>query len=177
MLQELKPPDYNRHVALCRWLLHFSHCIPKVLDQVYLSDEAWFHLSSYSNAQNFWIRSLENSHKYRVTLLCLQKIGLWYAMSHFWIIKPFFFFFTATVAAEHYRKFVFNFVSQLNKCESSIEWNFWRLFDFQGSVASKESRLDIPWFIFLWSFLKNQVFLSKPADIDEIEKWKNWKGE
>ncbi len=88
ILQELKLPD-GQHVAVGQWLLCFN-LTPKVLEQVFFSDEAWFHLSGYINAQNFHICFSKNPHEYRVTSLHLQKISVWCTMSRLWIIIPFF---------------------------------------------------------------------------------------
>ncbi len=117
MLQELKPPDQDQRVAFCWWLLHFSRRIPKVLDQIYFLDEAWFHLLGYINAKNFHIWSLENPRKHWITSMHLQKIHVGCTMS--WLNNQTYFF-TAIVTAECDHKFILSFELQQNKLEQRL---------------------------------------------------------
>ncbi len=149
-----------------------------------LSDKAWFHLSGYINEQNVCICSSENPHEYRVTLLHPQKIGVWCTTSWFRIIKPFVYcngnswmlsqnhvqycitaVWIETTLLLSARQSVHPF-STING--GSTECIFWRSFDFQRLVVSKGFRLDAAWF-FLWSSLKNWVFLAEPAEIEEFK--------
>jgi hypothetical protein len=51
-VHELKEPDHEKSVAYCWWLQAFLNEDPGILDFVWFTDEAWFHLSGYLNSQN-----------------------------------------------------------------------------------------------------------------------------
>ncbi len=51
--QELKEANYEKRVRFCNWFLHFMRRGLGLLDEVFLSDKAWVHLSGYVNAQNY----------------------------------------------------------------------------------------------------------------------------
>jgi hypothetical protein len=57
VVHELKPPDYAAKIRFCNWLLQNVH--PQLL---FITDEAWFHLSGHVNAHNVRIFSDENPH-------------------------------------------------------------------------------------------------------------------
>ncbi len=81
--QELKLLDRTRRVTFCHWILHLT-CLGHdigVFDNFFYSNEAWFHLDSFVNTQNYHIWSQKNPHEYRESGLHPQKIGVWYAMS------------------------------------------------------------------------------------------------
>ncbi len=53
IVQELKPPNLTRRVTFCHWILHLmclGHDIA-MFDNFFYSDEAWFHLDGFINAQ------------------------------------------------------------------------------------------------------------------------------
>src|SRR5678815_6027517 len=64
-VQELKTPDQEKRMAYCRWFRSFvdNRGIAEQ-DRVFLTDEAWFHLSGYVNSQNTRIWSTENPHAF-----------------------------------------------------------------------------------------------------------------
>ncbi len=117
IVEELKPPDHSRRVTFCHWILHLMHLGHDigVLDNFFYSDEAWFHLDSSINAQNYRIWSQENPHEYRESGLHPQKIGLWCAMSHLRIIGPI--FFETTVNGEVYQDIITQFIALLEEDE------------------------------------------------------------
>ncbi len=59
IVQELKPLDHARRVTFCHWILHSMHLGHDigVFDNFFNSDEAWFCLVSFINAQNYRIWS------------------------------------------------------------------------------------------------------------------------
>ena len=102
VFHKLIPEDYAKRVNYCRWfnplnaelnpicyflaLLahHFFHVRRirvknllrgniGVLDQVFFTDEAWFHPSGYVNSQNYRTWRTENPHNYTETALHPQK--------------------------------------------------------------------------------------------------------
>jgi hypothetical protein len=62
-VQELTELDKDKRIAYYRWFQSFvdNHGIVD-LDRVFITDEAWFHLSGYVNRQNSSIRSAHNPH-------------------------------------------------------------------------------------------------------------------
>ncbi|KAJ8886234.1 hypothetical protein PR048_012443 [Dryococelus australis] len=79
-VQELKGRD--KYKCLVYWFRSFFdyHGIV-LLDKVFFTDEAWFHLSGYVNNQNSRIWSFANPHVLHEKLLHCQKIGVWCAVS------------------------------------------------------------------------------------------------
>jgi hypothetical protein len=63
-VHELKVPDSEKRVVYCRWLQAFLNEHPGILDFVWFTDEAWFHLSWYMNSQNTQVWVAENPHVY-----------------------------------------------------------------------------------------------------------------
>ncbi len=60
------------------------------LDIMFLSDEAWFMLSGYVNAQNNRYGSQENPHQFLKALLHVEKIGVWADVSRRSVVGPIF---------------------------------------------------------------------------------------
>jgi hypothetical protein len=87
----LIPGDCAKRVNYCRWFKNLIHGNFGVLDQVFFTDKAWFHLSGYVNSQNYRTWRTENPHNYTETPLHPQKIGVWCAISRRRIIGPLFF--------------------------------------------------------------------------------------
>ncbi len=57
----MKPFDAGKRLHFCHWLSTFFHNCYSVLDYIFFSDEAWFHLSDYINAQNYSVVIHESS--------------------------------------------------------------------------------------------------------------------
>lgn len=99
LVQELLPPDPPRRLEFCKWFQKFIRKTGKgaaVLDNVFFSDEAWFHKTGYINASNYRFWCSENPHVYRESSLHPEKIGVWCAISRRRIIGPIFFSSTVT---------------------------------------------------------------------------------
>jgi hypothetical protein len=69
VFQELIREDYAKRVNYCRWFKNLIRDNIGVLDQVFFTDKAWFHLSGYVNSQNYRIWRTENPHNYIETAL------------------------------------------------------------------------------------------------------------
>lgn len=186
---ELKPADYANRRAFCRWFLNFTHRSRTVLDLCFFSDEAWFHLSGYVNSQNYRIWSAENPHTYRETALHPEKIGVWCAMSRKRIVGPI--FFTQTINTERYQAIIQDFVALLEEDERfayfqqdgarahvSVEtMEFLREF-FGDRIISQKAKHHwparspdlTPLDFFLWSYLKNKIYETPIANIEELKK-------
>jgi hypothetical protein len=80
VFHELIPGDYAKRVNYRRWCKNLIRGNIGVLDQVFSTDKAWFHLSGYVNSQKTWRN--ENPHKFTETFLHPQKIGVWEASNN-----------------------------------------------------------------------------------------------
>jgi hypothetical protein len=90
-VHELKPVDAPQRIRFCNWMLKNMHdglVDPQLL---FITDEAYFHLSGYVNSQNTRIRSVENPYTVHQTPLHDIKIGVWCAVSARRIIGPLFY--------------------------------------------------------------------------------------
>lgn len=189
MVQELKPPDYPRRVAFCDWFLRLIQGGRKmeVLDNFFFSDEAWFHLSGYVNARNYRQWSSEKPiDGYRETSLHPLKIGVWAAISRRRVIGPI--FFENTIDGRRYREIITHFIALLEREErdcffqqdgapahtarKTIEF----LTDFFGErlvgrgLWPARSPEMTPPDCFLWGYLKNSIYETSPASIDELKE-------
>jgi hypothetical protein len=72
---------------------------------LFMTDEAWFHISGHVNAQNVRIWSDENPHTIQVPLHS-EKVGGWCAVSLQRITGPLFFY--ETMNSEHYVNDILN---------------------------------------------------------------------
>jgi hypothetical protein len=80
----------------CRRFQQFVGNGVGILENVFVSDEAWFHLSGYVNSQNSRFWSNENPHLFHKAPLHSQKTGCWCAISRKRIVGPIFFSETVT---------------------------------------------------------------------------------
>jgi hypothetical protein len=94
----------DKRARYCLWFREFVHDNPRILDITWFSDEAWFHLSGYVNAQN--------PHEIAESPLHPQKVGVWCAISGLRIIGPIFFD-TPVDSALHCR-ILYDLVQQLD---------------------------------------------------------------
>lgn len=113
-VQELLPLDHNRRLEYCHW---FNNNLrdDNILNISFFSDEAWFHLTGYINAQNYRIWSAENPHEFRETQLHPVKVGVWLAMSRQRMIGPI--FFEETITAQRYQQILELFIGELQANE------------------------------------------------------------
>jgi hypothetical protein len=80
-MNELKEPDKRKKKhQYCRWFAHFIRGGIDILDKVFYSDEAWFHLSGYVNSQNNRICSAENLQTFHERPLHSLKVRVWCAI-------------------------------------------------------------------------------------------------
>lgn len=120
--QELLPPDYIRRVAYCRFF-NANLNDDDVLDKTFFTDEAWFHLNGYVNAQNMRMWATENPHYYREAALHPVKVGVWCAMSRRRLIGPI--FFEGNLNGERYRNNILEtFINQLH--DDELQFGFFQ---------------------------------------------------
>jgi len=81
VFHDLIPGDNAKRVNYCRCFKNPIRGNICVLDQVFFTDEAWFHLSGYVSSQNYRTWRTKNAHNYTETPLHPQKIGVCCAIS------------------------------------------------------------------------------------------------
>jgi hypothetical protein len=89
-VQVIEEYDYGRRTHFCNWFLQAVHdgaLDPKL---TFFTEEAWFHLSGYINAQSnkYW-SSINPKQTFEVPLHD-QKIGVWCAITASQIVGPIF---------------------------------------------------------------------------------------
>jgi hypothetical protein len=81
VVHAFKPVDAPQRIRFCNWMLKNMHdglVDPQLL---FITDEAYFHLSGYVNSQSTRIWSDDNPHEVQQILLLDIKIGVWCAVS------------------------------------------------------------------------------------------------
>lgn len=191
VVQSLHPGDYQQRLRFCEVMLARLEENDDQLNNLWMSDEAHFHLSGFVNKQNFRYWAEENPRLLHETPLHAQKVTVWCAMSANGIIGPYFFEDEAenavTVNSERYVAMIRNFLTpQLHHFPvnentlfqqdgatshtARISMNAMSAL-FPGRVVSRNG--DIAWpprspdltvcDFFLWGYLKTKVFGNDPA--------------
>lgn len=182
-VQELKPSDHDRRLNYCQWFKRFiDQNSFEILDVMFYTDEAWFHLGGYVNSQNTRLWSATNPHD-----LHEAKIGVWVAMSRARIVGPI--FFENTVNSDRYcTEILAKFISELTEVEINNGW-----FQQDGATAhtsnismaflrnvfderiisknlwpARSPDLTPPDYV-LWGAAKQTVYRNRPHTIDELK--------
>ena len=114
VIHEFKAQDTKKRVIFCRWFQQFIDMNGEnILNDTFFTDEAWFHLSVYTNTQNSRSWATESPHETFEKPLHDQKIGVWCAVSRSRIIEPIFFDSTANSNRYFLRTFLFRFLNNL----------------------------------------------------------------
>lgn len=92
IVQSLNPGDYQKRIRFCKNTLGRLEENDDQINNLWMSDEAHFHLSGFVNKQNFRYWSYENPRLLHETPLHSQKVIIWCVISANGIIGPFFFF-------------------------------------------------------------------------------------
>jgi len=180
VFHELIPGNCAKRVNCWQWFKNLILDNIGVLDQMFFTDRAWFHLNGYVNIQNYQTWRTENPHNYTETALHPQKLGVWCAVSRLWIIVPL--FFETTINAETYQELIQQFIALLQMdgrncwCQqdsataytaaSTMEIPhefFGENLIFKGVWPPRSPDLSSPDF-FLWSYLKDTVYRSNQWD-------------
>jgi hypothetical protein len=185
VFHELIPGDNAKSVNYCRWFKNLIRGNIGVLDQIFFTDEAWFHLSGYVISQYYRTWRIENPHNYIETPLHPQKIGVWCAISRRRIIGPM--FFDTSVNAEAYQAFIQQFTALLQVDERDC----WFQQDSATAHTAASTVVILHEFVgenliskgiwpprspdhtstdfFLWSYLKDTVYRSNPRDLKQLK--------
>lgn len=196
LAQELKPLDHSKRREWAEWWQEMATVDDQFSKKIIFSDEAHFHLSGFVNKQNCRIWANENPrvivekpmHPQRVTVWC----GLWAGG----IIGPYFFQNEAgqavTVNGVRYREMITNFLwPELEDmdvddmwfqqdgatCHTANETMALLRNKFNGRVISRNGDVNwpprscdlTPLDFFLWGYLKEKVYVDKPATIQELK--------
>ncbi|XP_073828918.1 uncharacterized protein [Musca autumnalis] len=196
LAQELKPFDHSKRREWAEWWQEMATVDDQFSKKIICSDEAHFHLSGLVNKQNSRNWANENPrvivekpmHPQRVTVWC----GLWAGG----IIGPYFFQNEAgqavTVNGVNYRETITNFLCpELEDmdvddmwfqqdgatCHTANETMALLHNKFNGRVISRYGDVNwpprscdlTPLDFFLWGYLKEKVYVDKPATIQELK--------
>lgn len=186
MLHEIKLEDYSSRYDYCDWFLEKFGRDIQMIPMMFFTDEAWFHLSGYVNAQNYRIWSTKNPHVFEETSLHPLKVGVWCAISQRRVIGPI--FFEKSVDSDTYTNIIQDFIALLEEDER-YAWfqqdgapahtagkTMKVLAEFfedrvisKGKWPARSPDLSPPDF-FLWGYLKDNVYRNKPETIDKLKE-------
>lgn len=160
-----------------------------VINNLWMTDEAWFHLSGYVNAQNTRTWASENPHMFHESPLHPAKIGVWAAISK---KRIFFTFFTEAVNTRNYLSDLFApFSRSLSEEERSQGWfqqdgatahtSNLALTEIRGVFGNRiiSRRTEHPWparspdltapDFYLWGKIKGSVYKNNPKTIEDLK--------
>jgi len=176
-VHELKTGDSAKQVEYCKWFLDFlDREGDDILDVTFFTDEAYFHLSGYSNSQNSRVWCAHNPCAFQELPLHDEKIG----MSRRHIVGPI--FFSETLNFQWYcDNIVYPFIAQLK--EDEIDKAYFQ----QDGVTAHMSKallddvfadrrvwpprspdLSPPDFL-LWGAMKNLVYSNNSHTTDDLK--------
>lgn len=198
VVQELNENDFAARRQFCETFLGMVEENEELVHNLWMSDEAHFHLSGFVNKQNFRYWSDQNPHQIHQQPLHSAKVTVWCAMSSSGIIGPYFFENergqSVTVNAERYSEMLrLFFIPQLRQHAVNDQTLFQ-----QDGATSHTARVSmnivnevfpnrvisrngaIPWpprspdltpcDFFLWGFLKSKVYEERPRTIEELKE-------
>jgi len=197
-VQELKENDHQLRLEFCQQITTNINEDNAFLDKLWMSDEAHFHLTGYVNKQNYRYWADSNPKEVHERPLHSSEVTVWCAVLSYGVIGPYFFEneerITMTVTSDRYVEMLQTFVAPaLNSFPQLHEAWFQQVGETshtarQSMAAVRElfgnrviSRFgDIPWpqdhricpfvIFFLWGYLKNRVYTTRPATLDEMKQ-------
>ena len=187
MVQETNGPDLAARTTYCKWFLQF---VKKegaaVLDRMFFSDQAWFHLDGHIKAQNSCTWSTKNSSDCWEKPSRSPKVGVWCAMSRKRIVGPL--FFDQPITAEAYQDIIVQFISLLRPEERHC-WFQQDDTPINAAISTKEMLEEFfedrviahglwpprspdltPPHFFLWGMLEKRVYANNPCTIEDLKK-------
>lgn len=190
IVQALKETDYVSRQRFCEEFLDLINQDEGIINHLWMSDEAHFHLSGYVNKQNFRYWSNVNPRQMHQEPLHSTKVTVWCAMSSSGIVGPYFFEDArgnaVTITSQRYADMLENFFAPhlarfgvneetyfqqdgATSHTARVSMNIARQL-FPNHVISRNG--DIPWpprspdlttcDFFLWGYLKTKVFQDNP---------------
>lgn len=199
IVQELNEADFQKRLNFARELLNAIRNNEHFIHNLWMSDEAHFHLSGFVNKQNFRYWANENPRRLHQKPLHSAKVTVWCAISSYGIIGPYFFeddnHNTLTVNSERYVSMIETFLTQELTRFPQVNENTWFQQDgatahtarnsmnavnqlFPGRVMSKNGNIFWPpkspdltaCDYFLWGYLKSRVYAHRPQDIAQLKQ-------
>lgn len=194
VVQRILDQDKIVRLEFCHRITELITQHPTFINNLLMSDEAHFHISGTVNKQNMRYWAPNNPCELHQRPLHDPKVTVWCAVSATKIIGPYFFEneagATVTVNSQRYRNMIQTFLVPHLLQERGDLW-----FQQDGATAHTAiitmtvlrnlfpgrliSRFgDIPWpprspdltapDFFLWGYLKEKVFESRPANLEEL---------
>jgi hypothetical protein len=182
-VHQLQERDEGARIQYCHWFRRFvREGINVLLDNVFFSDEAWFHLNGYINSR-LW--STENPHAVMESPLHPVKIGVWCAISRKQIVELL--FFDETINVERYQNLLTQFIALLEENErdcwlqqdgatlhtANTTATFLQEFFGERVIGGglwppRSPDLTLPNF-FLWGCLKDRVYRNNSRNLEELK--------
>jgi len=195
--QALNVGDRQSRVQICHWFVEQIGQNPEWINNVWFSDEAHFYLNGVVNRQNFRYWGSEKPDEVAQRPLHSPKCTAWCAISSHGIIGPFWFEGddgdTVSINAERYRQILakFSFALRRKRLVYSDQWFQqdgatphtatatldWLKSKFGDKLISSKTAhlwashspdLNPPDF-FLWGYIKDRAYVSKPRTIGELK--------
>jgi hypothetical protein len=123
--------DKDKRVRYCLWFREFVHDNPRVWHITCFTDEAWFHLSGYVNAQNSRIWGSEIPHEIAESPLRPQNVGVWCVISGSGPI------FDTIVDSALYCRILYDFEQQLDDVELTQGYFQPTLQDLKDNISAE----------------------------------------
>ena len=198
LVQALNPQDYAIRLGFCDTMLQLFEDDPQLIHNLWMSDEAHFHLSGYVNKQNYRYWADANPHQLHERPLHSEKVTVWCAISSSGIIGPYFFEDAneraVTVTSERYVHMLDTFlIPELQRFPANANTHFQqdgatshtarvsmntlraifpnRLISRNGYIHWPPRSPDLSSCdYFLWGYLKSKVFQTRPATTQELKE-------
>lgn len=198
VVQAMNENDFAARRRFCQTLLDMFDENEDLVHNLWMSDEAHFHLSGFVNKQNFRYWSDENPQQLHQKPLHSSKVTVWCAMSSLGIIGPYVFENdreqAVTVNAQRYSEMLHSFfIPQLRQHGMNNETLFQqdgatshtarvsmnvlnnvfpnRVISRNGAISWPPRSPDLTVCdFFLWGYLKSKVFEQRPPTLGELKR-------
>lgn len=197
IVQQMQERDPVSRIEFSQQILGKINEDANFLCNLWISDEAHFHLSGFVNKQNFRYWAQDNPREFHQRPLHSAKVTIWCAVSSNVVIGPYFFesedgSATTVTSARYVEMLQTFFTPRLH--DLNIE-NMWFQQDGATSHTARQSMAavrqlfgrrvisrngDIAWparspdlsvcDFFLWGYLKSKVYRTRPTTINELKQ-------
>jgi len=194
LTQELHIDDEARRLRYCRWFLNASEENYHFSEYILFSDECIFHNNGNVNRHNLHYWATENPHWMQQAHTQVRwSVNVWAGILGDYIIGPY--FFDGKINGKEYRKFLKNdLVNLLEEVPLESRINMWFQQDGHPAHTAKATRMLLnkkfgnhwiglrgphewpprspdltPLDFFLWGHLKQQVYATRPASVEDLK--------
>lgn len=191
--QELSEDDFDHRVEFCDIIMNRVDQDPRFLHKIVFSDEANFQLTGEVNRHNFRYWSDENPHwVLQDRTQHPQKLNVWAGLYRNQIVGPF--FIDGTLNGEKYLQLLTGqIIPRIQELAGEVFDNVWfqqdgapphysltvrnhldntfpnRWIGRRGAIEWPARSPDLaPPDYFLWGYLKNEIYFTKPSDLNEL---------